>query len=100
MTATRRKQAPLRSCGQCARSFRSWGEKKLCGRCTEDGARRPKPTRLSAQMSGPLPGTTWEHAFGSAVTDDGGIVCRVDESCGQRELLLFGPEVASRGGEA
>ena len=77
----RRKQAPLRSCGQCARSFRSWSENSLCGRCTEDGARRPRTAaRRSAQMS-ELAGESWEDAFGGG--------CVVDESAGVRDQLVL-----------
>lgn len=37
-----KRQPPLRVCGQCAGSFRSWREDGLCGRCEEDGTARPK----------------------------------------------------------
>ena len=38
----RYRQPPVRTCGQCARTFRSWRENGLCGRCTETGERRQR----------------------------------------------------------
>ena len=38
-----RRQPPVRTCGQCAGTFRAWGEDRLCGRCLEDGSPRAKP---------------------------------------------------------
>lgn len=46
--ARKRRQAPLRVCGQCARKFRSWAEGSLCKRCEEDGSLRAKDGRPAA----------------------------------------------------
>ncbi len=60
----RRKQPPLRVCGQCTGTFRSWGADRLCGRCLEDGSARP-PAAASSQLA-TLPGETFEDIFGGA----------------------------------
>jgi len=51
----RRRQAPLRVCGQCTGSFRSWTPDKICGRCLEDGEARPAPAGgpFVATLGGP-----------------------------------------------
>lgn len=88
----RRRLAPLRSCGRCARTFRSWREDAVCGRCEEDGSRRTRPVGASAQMT-ELAGETWEDAFGGS--------CSVDESAAYVVCGLvpcgceFGPKVAA-----
>lgn len=37
------RKPPRCVCGQCAEVFYSWKREGLCGKCQEDGSRRPKP---------------------------------------------------------
>jgi len=50
-----KRQPPLRVCGQCSGSFRSWKKDALCGKCEEDGSARPrsKAAPSAVELGGP-----------------------------------------------
>ena len=50
-----KRQPPLRTCGQCSGSFRSWKKDALCGKCEEDGSARPRSSAApsAVELGGP-----------------------------------------------